>query len=304
MSAASPATEDKPGAGRISAYKAAVSDLEAALASEKTSTMQLQKLLQRQQDQLAALQTSTTSGSSATGSKDPLADEEATDDSLVKIKRKRTIRSMRKAKATLPSKERKPKTSRKDILAMVQALLELDSSSEESGVAPKVTARATHPRSRKVRVTRRPPSTTSDPSAEESTEEEAGRVRVRVPLHTPPPTPPSSLDDDSLSSSDSGCPSEEEALPLPPVRRSRLRRRPVTTRVTHEVYDRRLAIHTTNRLFKNLLKYKTYFLRDTSLAYPPVVVGRTYKTNQAMDGCFQGQAPFTGKDPLAIFTFL
>lgn len=187
---------------------------------------------------------------------------------------------------------------------MVQMLLELYSSSEESGVASEVTSRATHPRGRKVRVTQQSPSTTSDPSAEESTEEGAARARVRLPLHTPNPTPPSSPDDDSSSSSDSECSSEEEAPPLLPVRRSRLRRRPVPIRVTHEVYLHRFAIHTTNRLVKNLLKYKTFFPRDTSLAYPPKVVGRTYKTNQAMNGCFQGQAPFTGKDPLAVFTFL
>lgn len=71
-----------------------------------------------------------------------------------------------------------------------------------------------------------------------------------------------------------------------------------------ECYDRRVAIHATNRRNRHLLSYKTYFLEDTRLAYPPRLVRKAHKLNMCLDGAFQGQAPFTGKDPLGVFGFL
>ncbi|GAB0495957.1 hypothetical protein MMPV_007267 [Pyropia vietnamensis] len=59
-----------------------------------------------------------------------------------------------------------------------------------------------------------------------------------------------------------------------------------------------------NRRFKRLLSYKTYFLLDTNLAYPPKLVRKAHRLNKDMDGAFQGQALFSGKDPLGLFTFL
>eukprot|EP00170_Pyropia_yezoensis_P001713 contig_7317_g1717 len=71
-----------------------------------------------------------------------------------------------------------------------------------------------------------------------------------------------------------------------------------------ECDDRRVAIHATNRRYRHLLSYKTYFLEDTCLAYPPRLVRKAHKLNKCLDGAFQGQAPFTGKDPLGVFGFL
>jgi len=85
----------------------------------------------------------------------------------------------------------------------------------------------------------------------------------------------------------------------------RTQRPPVERPVAEvEQYDRRLRIRAANTRFRSLLDYRTYFVLDTRLAYPPWMGRKAQKVNKSLDGGFQGIAPFTGADPLAVFTFL
>ena len=115
----------------------------------------------------------------------------------------------------------------------------------------------------------------------------------------PPPSPSSSpkASDSSESSDASSQNDSDETVPGPYRRRRR--------RQDHkEQGDRSKVIRPANSRFKSLLDYRTYFLRRRSLAYPPALVEKTHKMNKRLDGALQGQDPFTGADPLGVFTFL
>ena len=110
-----------------------------------------------------------------------------------------------------------------------------------------------------------------------------------------PPSPPSS-EDDALSSDTA---SEFHSWRARHGRRPRRRRGDLV-----EIADRRKVIRPANSRFKSLLDYRTYFLARRSTAYPPSLVEKAHKMNRRLDGAFQGQEPFTGSDPLGVFTFL
>ncbi|GAB0490967.1 hypothetical protein MMPV_002209 [Pyropia vietnamensis] len=86
--------------------------------------------------------------------------------------------------------------------------------------------------------------------------------------------------------------------------RSRRERLPRGNPRRKKEYDRRKVIRVTNRRFKRLLNYRTYFLADRRLEYTRRQVAKASKVSKGLDGPFAGQAPFTGEDPLAVFTFL
>jgi len=71
-----------------------------------------------------------------------------------------------------------------------------------------------------------------------------------------------------------------------------------------EKADRLKVNRPSNSLFKSLLDYRTYFLIRRDLSVPPSLVEKTHKKNRRLDGAFQGQEPFTGTNPLGVFTFL
>ncbi|GAB0490121.1 hypothetical protein MMPV_001353 [Pyropia vietnamensis] len=112
-----------------------------------------------------------------------------------------------------------------------------------------------------------------------------------------PPSPPSSGGSSPRTSHGS---SESRG------RHRRRGRRPRSPSVASAVeeYDRRKVIRVTNRRFKRLLNYRTYFLADRRLEYTRRQVAKASKVSKGLDGPFAGQAPFTGEDPLAVFTFL
>lgn len=114
-----------------------------------------------------------------------------------------------------------------------------------------------------------------------------------------PPSPPSSRDPSSTSSS-----SMSSHAPRADRRRQRRGRpvHPVTDLM--EDGDSQKVIRPSNSRFKTLLDYRTYFLLLRSTKYTPSMVKNTFKMNRRLDGAFQGQEPFTGTDPLGVFSFL
>lgn len=86
------------------------------------------------------------------------------------------------------------------------------------------------------------------------------------------------------------------------ARRARRRNRRATGSVKQG--DKKKVIQPSNSRFRRLLDYRTYFLLLRSTAYTPALVRKAGKMNRRLDGAFQGQVPFHGSDPLAIFTFL
>lgn len=265
-------------AGRIAAYEAAHARVEQALLDEQTNVAEMSRRLQQQQDLILQLQQSSSIYKSASGSK-----KKSRADKKDKTK-------SRKEPTPSPVKKQQDKA---ELLAGLQALLQV----YDESPAQALTGRGRHARKgpRRGRRDEAPLSPRSSTTTSRSTSKSRASSSDSSSGPPTPPSPPSSPSENS----DGSMTEEEEAIR--PRRRRHYRRRAEEDR---EVYDRRLAVQAPNRRYRRLLSYKTYFLEDTRLAYPPRLVKKAYKLNKCLNGPFQGQAPFNGKDPLGIFGFL
>lgn len=265
---------------RSAAVEAALGETERALACEQTTIADLARQLQQERDIVAQLRRAVPSSRSASGSKKPSRDAK-------KDKKPKE----RKEPTPEPVKVQDPA----ELLSHLQALLQVYGA--RPPLAPPTRGRRTRKGPRRHRrgdtPTKRSRRHASSSSSTSSTRSSASSSTTTASGPPTPPSPPSSPSDSS-----DGTSSEGGQVPTP----RRHRGPPRATR--REVYDRHLAVQAPNRRYRRLLSYKTYFLADTRLAYSPRQVRKASRLNKCLDGPFQGQAPFTGKDPLAVFGFL
>lgn len=264
--------------GRTAAYEAALAQAEQALNDEQTTVAELTRRLQQQQDLLVEMQKSAQGSRSASGS----------------MKKPRPTKKGQPKDRKQPTPEPvKEQHDTAELLAGLQALLQVYGERPAQGTPER--GRRTRKGPRHTRRDDAPSKSRSSTATDRSTSSDRSSSSSSTSGPPTPPSPPSSPSE----SSDESTTDEEEA-----TRRRRGLKSKRSKKNEHEVFDRRMAIHAPNRRYRRLLCYKTYFLEDTRLAYPPRLVRKAHKLNKCLDGPFQGQAPFTGKDPLAIFGFL
>lgn len=262
--------------GRAAAHDAALAKAERALSDEQTTVAELTRRLQQQQDMLLELQKSAPGSRSVSGSKKPRADK------------KDKPKNPKKPTPKPVKKEQDPA----ELLAGLQALLQVYGERPVQDLPERGRRPRKGPRRKRGDALSKPRSSTT---VSRSTSSERSSSSSSSSGPSTPPSPPSSP---SETSDGTTTDEEEEA----PARRRHKSKRPHLGE--REVFHRHLAVQAPNRRYRRLLTYKTYFLEDTRLAYPPRLVRKAHKLNKCLDGPFQGQPPFTGKDPLAIFGFL
>ncbi|GAB0492633.1 hypothetical protein MMPV_003901 [Pyropia vietnamensis] len=281
-SAASPTSPRPEDAGVVDAYRATIAHLAIVLKDQGATIAHLQAQMQRQGDRLAALQGASDPKATLDGSVDPpIHGERAKGEA--KSRRWWEDNIHRRAKAEPKARREAAQAGSSSLRAGLQALLDLEAEREAKGR----TLERRHKTGRGCAKPAQPPP---------------------PPVPTPPSVSSSVPTSDSESSESSEQSSDDPTDPSgggsPPSSSSAATDSSLDETIGHEAFDRRLAIKPANRRFKRLLSYKTYFLLDTSLAYPPKLVRKAHRLNKDMDGAFQGQPPFTGKDPLGVFTFL
>lgn len=281
-----PATKAED-ASRTAAVERTLAETERALADEQTTVAELTRRLQREKDFVAQLRRTTPDARSVSGSTKP-------------------PRSVKKEKAKARKepipKPVKKEVNRAELLAGIQALLHAYGE-QPAREAPEHGRRARkgHRRGRRddAPPQRRASSTTSQASLDGSSPPSSSSSSSSSSGHSTPPTPPSPPTSPSDRSNESTS-EDDEVVPI----RRRHRKVKREDDEGREVYDPRIAVQAPNRRYRRLLSYKTHFLVDTRLAYPLRLVKKAHKLNKCLDGPFQGQPPFSGKDPLGICGFL
>jgi len=280
-------TDATEGAGRTAAIEKVLDSAEQALTNEQTTVTELHRLLQQQADKIAMLQADASIYGSASGSNSQPRKS--------KVANKTSKKTPKKTPTPAVAVDKKKK-SRKEMMAHVQALLDLYSASSEEEP----------PRARKAG--RRggpddPESLSSSNSSLSSTDPRWGR-RQRSGSSEPPSGRSSSS---GAATADEESSSEMDAS----VVRRRLRKvrktfksKKAGGKEEFETFHPHDAIRPTNRRYRHLLSYESYFVNKTSLAYPPRLVDKADKINRALNGPFQGTKAFDGQDPLGIFGFL
>ena len=277
---APPANDATEGASRTAAIEKALDSAEQALNNEQTTVMELNRLLQQQNDKIAMLQAGASIYGSASGSNGP-------------PRKKKVVKKTTKKTPAPKVGDEKKKKSRKEIMAHVQALLDLYSAS--SGEDPPF------PAARQGNPGDPAESSSSSDISLSSTDRRPGRRQ---------PAGPSEPTCGRSSSSESAGEDSSSDMETSAVRR-RLRKaraafknKKAEVKEDFETFHRHEAIRPTNRRYHHLLSYESYFLNKTSLAYPARLVDKAHKVNRALNGPFQGTKAFDGQDPLGIFGFL
>lgn len=265
---------------RSTAIEIALGESQRALASEQTTVANRARQLQREKDIVAQFRRSASAVASACGTKElPLH-----------AKKKKKLKARR-----VSDHEHVKTQDPTDLLASLQALLQVygDRPVQEEPVRGRRAAEGPRRDRRDDDPSKRSRSHAAFSSSSSSTKLSSSSSTSSTLGPSTPQSPPSS------SSEASGDLTSEEDEVIPPRRR----REPRPAK-RWEVNDRRLAVQAPSRRYRRLLSYMTYFLDDTQLAFSRRQVRQANKLRKYLEGPFEGERPFTGKDQLGIFELL